>query len=297
MSFLLDALRKSEQQRRLGETPKIQVPILGSAESKPRQSRKLLLALGLVIILMLSWLFFLQYSSKDDVAVLADAPANNATGSGSSPETVTSADSPVTGNNQQAQNTPVQTAPALATSDPNRSMVSDTSKPSGSDRLPTALSAQNQEQTVADFDELANQIAAREAQAREIRQKQAQQLAEQQAEAAKVAAQAGNSQVQGAPETNIEPEQLPANTEEEWEPARPTYISYFELPTNVRQSLPEFSISIRVFDELAENRFVIIDRERVFEGDEVPGADGVELVEIKRQSLILEYQGYVFEYQ
>ncbi len=296
MSFLLDALRKSEQQRRLGETPKIQVPILGSTESKPKQSRKLLLALGLVVMLMLLWLFFLQYSSKDDAAALVEAPANDVTESGGLVETPTPADSSAVANNQQAQNTPVQTAPRITNPAPTR-MVSDTPKPSGSNRLPSALSAQNQEQTVADFDELANQIAEREAQARQIRQRQAQQLAEQQAEAAEAAAQSGNLQVQPAAEANAEAEQPPADPEEQWEPARPTHISYFELPTNIRQSLPEFSISIRVFDELAENRFVIIDRERVFEGDDVPGADGVELIEIKRQSLILEYQGYVFEYQ
>lgn len=296
MSFLLDALRKSEQQRRLGETPSIQVPILGRAESKPQRSRKMLLALGLVVIAMLFWLLFLQYSADDDASLVENAD-NGAGSQASSAAPNTALDNPA------LANTPANPAVGRAASpaaEVNNSAGSETGPTANNGPLLSALSGENQEQAVSDFNRLATEIAEREARAREVRQQQVAQqaqLEEQQKQAAQQLPQ------QAATQTDVEPEQLTVASsdttpaEGEWEPAKPTYINYFELPLNVRQSLPEFSVSIRVFDEVPEKRFVIIGRERVFEGDEVPGADGVELVEIKRQSLILEYQGYVFESQ
>lgn len=69
-------------------------------------------------------------------------------------------------------------------------------------------------------------------------------------------------------------------------------ISYYELPANVRSSLPEIDIRIRVYDENPEKRFVVAGSDRIREGESI--ADGVVLHRIRRDALVLNYQSYVF---
>ncbi len=296
MSFLLDALRKSEQQRRLGQTPSIQIPSIATSQPPARRIRKLWLALGLVVMVLLAWLLFLQSSSEQ--------PAEPAV---AAVEQINSAVQPL-----------AETAPAAAANAAGRDSratdpvhdqrpIPESSQSAG---LPSALTPRNSEQAVSDFNALAEQIAARQASA----------IAAQQQTAATPAAdntQAGSSQP-AQPELSVaaavqgtgsgsSPQQPGATAdqadaqeqaqEQVWQPDRPAYISYFELPVDIRQALPELPISIRVYDKSPEKRFVIIGRKRLFEGDTVPENDAVKVVEIKRSSLILEFQGYVFEYQ
>lgn len=69
-------------------------------------------------------------------------------------------------------------------------------------------------------------------------------------------------------------------------------ISYYELPANVRSSLPEIDIRIRVYDEDPDKRFVVAGSNRIHEGESI--ADGVLLQGIRRDALVLNYQSYVF---
>ncbi len=274
MSFLLDALRKSEQQRRLGETPRIQVPTLGQTDQAHRPARRWWLALGVLLIAVLSVLLVLQQSGKNDAAEPGQAAGDFAA---ELPESQP-AQPPAQPAAQPAVQLPqIDPAPAAGNQAP---PVSDHS-------LPSALSENNLEQPVKDFDALAAEIAEREAEARQARQAAA--IAAVQNEPEKDTAAAIPPVEQSMPEIE--------DDEPEWQPQRPSHISYFELPVNIRQQLPELPISIRVYDEAPEKRFVIINRGRVTEGDSIPEASEVKLVEIKRDSLILEFQGYVFEYQ
>lgn len=302
MSFLLDALRKSERQRRLGETPRIHIPTLGEGTRPKQRPRKLLLALGLVVIALLAWLMFLQYSSNgesgspDSELASTTGDAQNLSGSGA-------------GNNAAAAQ------PSLA---PQRAAPSAARQPDNAgdagNRLPSALNGANQEQPVSDINQLAAEIAEREARAREAQQRlqtRLQEQAEQQVEEGESERQAqADAQASESEPLTVQPFDNPVASEdgpatdqpdgndagETWQPQRPGPISYFELPVEVRQSLPDLSVNIRVYDALPENRFVIIGRERLQEGDSL-SESSVKLVEIRRGSLILEYQGYVFEHQ
>jgi len=331
MSFLLDALRKSEQQRRLGETPSIQVPIIGQTNSTRASTSKLWLAFVVVVLLLLLWLFFLQSSSTDNESLLSTEPVEQNVATGQQPSAPVEQNSEVSSEQQRIaaaeqqliadteqllreagadelidqvdiEQAVVSTAPTVING-ANSDATERQSKPmqvdqvnNNNDQLPSALNEQNEEQVATDFNALAEQIAKRELNGREA-----------------------NNQIQAVPSTGAPIERaqavnqqtdpissdqpLPVDNqqaidgEDDWQPQRPSYISFFELPTNIRQALPDLSISIRVYDDAPEKRFVIINRIRLQEGDVVPETDEVKLVEIKRQSLILAFEDYVFEYQ
>ena len=69
-------------------------------------------------------------------------------------------------------------------------------------------------------------------------------------------------------------------------------ISFWELPQNVRDSLPELRITVLVYAERPEDRFVLIAGQRIVEKDRLD--DGVQLAEIRRDGAVFEYRNYRF---
>ena len=69
---------------------------------------------------------------------------------------------------------------------------------------------------------------------------------------------------------------------------------YYELPYNVRKDLPDLTISVHVYSAVPAQRFVIIDGERRVEGDTVQ--DGLTLHEIRPDGIVLEFRGQKFFY-
>ncbi len=272
MSLLLDALRKSEQQRRLGETPSIQVPSLGQANKARTGIPKLWLVLSAVLLLTVLWLIVSPFNGADDNTPALTAAAENAD------------TQPVTG---QLPETVEQTLPQQPPDTLNQQVAAATEQLGNT--LPTAIGEQNLEQPVSDFNALATEIARREANTREEQN----QAAESTTGHGQDPATAAALPVEQALDITAD---APVESEPEWQPERPSHLNYFELPVNVRQKLPDLPISIRVYDDAPAKRFVIINRARVQEGDTIPEADDVKLLEIRRESLILEFEGYVFEY-
>lgn len=72
----------------------------------------------------------------------------------------------------------------------------------------------------------------------------------------------------------------------------PDMISYWQVPEAVRGGLPDLRISVLVFAEQAENRFVLVNGERMREGEELP--NGLLLEEIRRDRAIFNYRNYRF---
>jgi general secretion pathway protein B len=56
--------------------------------------------------------------------------------------------------------------------------------------------------------------------------------------------------------------------------------------------MPEFKISVLVYAESAEDRFILMNGERLLEGDEVEG--GVVLEEIRRDGAIFSFRSQRF---
>ncbi len=72
----------------------------------------------------------------------------------------------------------------------------------------------------------------------------------------------------------------------------PDPISYWELPQGVRDSLPELRITVLVYAESPEDRFLLADGMRLVEKDELQS--GLVLEEIRRDGAVFLYRNYRF---
>lgn len=69
---------------------------------------------------------------------------------------------------------------------------------------------------------------------------------------------------------------------------------YYELAYGVRKDIPPFALSMHVFAADAAGRFVVVDGERKVEGDSVK--EGLVLREIRPDGMVLEFRGQRFFY-
>lgn len=76
------------------------------------------------------------------------------------------------------------------------------------------------------------------------------------------------------------------------EPEEPLPIGYWELPDSVRANVPEIKFSVLVYATRPSDRFVLINGERLTEGDNA----GPNLVvkQIRREGVIFSYGLYQF---
>jgi general secretion pathway protein B len=72
----------------------------------------------------------------------------------------------------------------------------------------------------------------------------------------------------------------------------PPFPLVWELPLGTRQSLPRLAIAMHVYAEDPQRRFVILDDQRLVEGESASG--GVTVREIRRDGVVLEAQGQRF---
>lgn len=76
--------------------------------------------------------------------------------------------------------------------------------------------------------------------------------------------------------------------------AAPDMPLYYELPFNVRKDLPTLAVSMHVYAAVPGQRFVVIDGDRRAEGDVVK--EGLTLREIRSDGIVLEFRGQKFFY-
>jgi general secretion pathway protein B len=76
------------------------------------------------------------------------------------------------------------------------------------------------------------------------------------------------------------------------QPYEPEIINYWQVPEKMREGLPDLRISVLVYAEAPENRFVLMNGERLREGQELP--NGLLLEEILRDRAIFNYRNYRF---
>lgn len=70
------------------------------------------------------------------------------------------------------------------------------------------------------------------------------------------------------------------------------YLRSWELPLSVRRNLPAMTLNIHVFSTEPDRRFVLVNGQRYVTGDLV--ADGVRLVDIRREGAILDFREHRF---
>jgi hypothetical protein len=72
----------------------------------------------------------------------------------------------------------------------------------------------------------------------------------------------------------------------------PAPISYWELPDVIRNVVPEIKFSVLVYAAHPEDRFVLINGQRLGEGDS--SQPGLVVEEIRREGVVFSYQLYKF---
>jgi general secretion pathway protein B len=76
--------------------------------------------------------------------------------------------------------------------------------------------------------------------------------------------------------------------------AAPAVPQYYELAYSVRKDIPQFNLSMHVFAADPAARFVVVDGERKVEGDTVK--EGLVLREVRTDGIVLEFRGQRFFY-
>lgn len=75
---------------------------------------------------------------------------------------------------------------------------------------------------------------------------------------------------------------------------KPALPSVWELPYSTRKDLPEIDLTMHVYSSTPADRFVVVKGERHVEGDQI--ADGVTLKEITADGMILAFKGQDFTF-
>ena len=228
MSFLLDALRKSERQRRLGDVPNIHstTELESRVAGKPWRNAVmvlLLLALGLV-----GWYGWRWYAPPEQAIDAQDS---------------TQLESPVTAESSGSRDSDkLPDIPRLGRTDndqvPGRTAVERYSDPdsSGPD------SHSEPENSFSDSPPQADDPT----QGRETNMT---------ALEARMVAQQTDEDIQ-------------VKEEHDQQPYQPGLISYWQLPESVRQQFQAFHISVIVFAKKPEDRFILLNGVRLVEGDQ-----------------------------
>lgn len=79
---------------------------------------------------------------------------------------------------------------------------------------------------------------------------------------------------------------------EPYHPGEPAPISYWELPDSIRSSVPEIKFSVLVYAAKPADRFVLINGQRLGEGD--TAQPGLVVKEIRRDGVVFNYRLYQF---
>ena len=268
MSILLEALKKSEEQRQLGETPTIHSHV----ESQPVDRDSLhhwiplsLMALSIIVIAWLGW----QQFRKPEPASPASSPAtlsdsgetaagqNTAAESSNGPDAADVAPTPAS----QGPRTPVEsfqaaTAGVQAESDPPAQLQPQPASDEQAARLSQSLSESASEDSGAVEKPPPKPVVAE------------------------------------TPTAAVSPPPEPQPRPSRAEPRQPEPISYWELPQGVRDTFSEIRITVLVYSENASERFVLINGQRLVEKDELQG--GIVLDEIRRGGAVFLYRKYRF---
>jgi len=271
MSILLEALRKSENKRRPHETPTIHTEAQAGSSVEPL--RTLPLALLLIAALLLTgWFVWKQYrtpagSYQPPVTLSADqvhrvpraAPAEQGDGGATA--------KPPAMSGARQKRTPVESYQPPAQSKP----PTTTQSPSSGSGQPAAVSRDGNP---------APATAAASSSGKE---------GPGAVSPSGNPATSSNAGLAGKQETTGT---KAAIAEKEFHPGEPEPIGYWELPDAIRADVPEITFSVLVYAADPADRFVLINGQRLGEGDSLK--PGLVVKEIRRDGVVFSYRLYQF---
>jgi len=258
MSILLEALRKSENSQKPVEPPTIHGNDHQVNESESVKS-SYVLVLIIIALLVIGWLLWQQYHAEESgYSPPVELPAGKATSN--VPK--------VPGTTRSA---PAESAPAKAATSKAASVAS------GRPRTPV--------ETFQATTQVYEEMTPEEKDAENAKRKVAAAVARAQSAAAK------NRLDRARTKAAAEGQSSNASTEQYQSP-EPQLISYWELPDSVRNGVPVIKFSVLVYADDPANRFVLVNGERLIEGDELK--PGVVVEDIRRDGVVFSYKMYKF---
>lgn len=280
MSLLLDALKKSEAQRRRGTSPTIDLSGTPPSGNSRRSGwrRWLILATGVLLVAAAPWLW--PYVSER-----MDRSGNAAGKSGSSPASANAAaadEVPLAAVRTEAALAPVAggaSARRVAEAGPAQETVprSDTSGNAQAGRSRQADSENQPVSASAEPDALEGPStqAAESGDARRSMQ-----------ELRRMAQEQAQEEVPPQAESRQQPEPGEAGPPK----AAGNFIRPWEMPQARRAEFPPLELTVHFYAERPGDRFVLINGERYGEGQRVE--TGVRLAEIMQRGAVVEFAGY-----
>ncbi len=261
MSLLLDALKKSEEQRRLGAQPDIHREAAPTPQSDAATARLWLpLALVVVAVLAISWLGWRQFRAPEPATAVAEV-----------------ADA---------------TLPAPAMAERPDSAAGDAATPGA--RTPIESFTAPEPQTAA-----ADTPAPADPAAMQARQQARQSFSEYKEPETPPASAAATSPAPDVPASSApapkpapKPAAAASPAAQPTEPYEPEPMSYWALPQGVRDTLPAFRVSVLVYADDPADRFVLVNGVRLREKQELQ--TGVVLDEIRRDGAVFRARNYRF---
>ena len=272
MSILLDALKKSEEQRQLGKVPGIHSPVEGLPRDVAGRRRWIPWLLVFGIVLILAWTAWRQFgppdpppvSVPDSTQLVATPPGGAGEADVTDPALRVNIEAPISGAKL-----------------PGRSPV---------EELPSSDEAVGPELTAS---------PAKVAQQGEPRKSQVNKSFTAYETPPGVVSEESVAEQQQAPASatakDIRADPSKKSAADKQTPSGPRVtepISFWELPQSVRDGLPDLRITVLVFAERPEDRFLLVGGQRMVEKDEYQ--PGVVLDEIRRDGAVFLYRNYRF---
>jgi general secretion pathway protein B len=289
MSLILEALKKSEQQRRLGEAPTFGSPVVAT-----RRRRNVLPVLAILIALaaVAGWWLMRRSptpaapastsTSTDAARSVANTPIKrDAPGAPSAanrtPDRAKQPGAPAASQRFEQEKRAAALGNTARTMPPTPAPVAMPPKSAGAATAPTATTAPTlpPAPTLADKSAGLHTAAAPPAPAPPV-----------------PAAQKPDATTPPAPAADKPVVATPAPPSKSPPAAVAALPTIWDLPFATRKDLPALDLSMHVYSADPKQRFVVLKGDRHVEGDEI--ADGLTLREIRQDGLVLEYKGQRF---
>ncbi|MEM7053183.1 MAG: general secretion pathway protein GspB [Pseudomonadota bacterium] len=293
MSLLLDALRKSEDQRRKGELPPLDQPLSASSASAPERCgpslRSGLILLLIVIVLAISIGWWLNRPAVDESAteVALRIPAESGIADAVSPESIMPADERAAASAEMIDQPGVAASSAADETATEQTIEAAENRQTAPDQTPpqdvSRLAAVTETEPAAESGDGSSSIAA----AASSPDQQHEPTLAVQSEPVESEGIGPDAVAQQLLEPSAGPSAQPVESVEQ--PSR-SFVYAWELPLAVRQDLPDLDVAVHVFANDPANRFVLINGERYGEGDRL--APGIVLDEITREGAMVDFRNY-----
>jgi len=272
MSILLEALRKTENKQRPHETPTIHTEVRSGASTEPLRTIPMAVLLG-VALLLSGWFVWHQYRAPADgyhppVTLSAEQVSKTPRQTVAKQAGKAETGKPQAPSGKTQQRTPVESYQPPQGDEPAAAVTEASSRPGPTTPAGTAVNtpasaSSHKPPAVAD------NKAAPARQDKPV---------------------AGNKA--GGATRPKAADRKTAAAAEEFHPGEPEPIGYWELPDAVRADVPVMKFSVLVYAADPADRFVLIDGQRLAEGDSVK--PGLVVKEIRRDGVVFSYRLYQF---